>query len=62
MSLNVNWYDVEKYLLKWLRVLNYVRGLRFKSYVCHLCVVWFIIIIILIIYLCLVSDSIIIAF
>jgi len=36
---NADGYDVEKYYLKWLRVLKCVRGLGFKSYVCHLCVI-----------------------
>jgi len=31
MTLNSNLYDVEKYQLKWLRVLYCVRGLGFKS-------------------------------
>jgi len=36
MSLNGNVYDVEKYLFKWFRVLDCVRGLGFKSYVCQI--------------------------
>jgi len=43
MALNIVWWDVEKYKLKWLRVLECVRGLGFNSYVCHVCVVCFII-------------------
>ena len=39
MALNVNLYDVKKYQLKWLRVLDCVRGLGFESYVCQLCVI-----------------------
>jgi len=39
MALNINEGDVENYKLKWLRVLHCVRGLGFKSYVCHLCVI-----------------------
>jgi len=38
MVFNSDLYDVKKYYLKWLRVLNCVRGLGFKSYVCQLCV------------------------
>ena len=30
MALNVNFHDVEKYFLKWLRVLDCVRGLGFE--------------------------------
>jgi len=41
---NADCYDVEKYKLKWFRVLKCVRGLGFKSYVCHLCVILIIII------------------
>jgi len=44
MAFNSDLYDVEKYLLKWLRVPNYVRGLGFKSYICQLCGFWFVII------------------
>jgi len=36
---NADCYDMEKYLLKWLRVLKCVRGLGFKSYVCCLCII-----------------------
>jgi len=43
MAINAKLHDMEKYYLMWLRVLCCVRGLRFESYVCHLCVVWFII-------------------
>jgi len=32
-------YNVEKYKLKWLRVFGCLRGLRFESYVCHLCAI-----------------------
>jgi len=39
MTLNANCYDVEKYYLKWLRVLNCERGLGFESYVYQLYVV-----------------------
>ena len=38
MAFISNLYDVEKYQLKWLRVLDYVRELGFKSYVCLMCV------------------------
>ena len=31
MEFNSDKYDVEKYQLKWLKVLNCVRGLGFKS-------------------------------
>ena len=37
MTFNTDTYGVEKYQLKWLRVLDCVRGLGFKSYVCQLC-------------------------
>jgi len=30
-AFNAECYDVEKHYLKWLRVLNCVRGLGFKS-------------------------------
>jgi len=40
MALNSNLYNVEKYLLKWLRVLDCVRGFGFKFYVCQLCVIY----------------------
>jgi len=43
MALNTNLYDVEKYYLKWLRVLGCVRGLGFKSYVCHFMLLFIII-------------------
>ena len=36
---NVVCYEVEKYKLKWLRVLNCVKGLGFESYVCQLHVI-----------------------
>ena len=39
MALSVNCCDVEKYWLKWLRVLNCVREVGFESYVC-LCVLF----------------------
>jgi len=39
MAFNSGLCDVEKYYLKWLRVLNCVRGLDFKSYVCQICVI-----------------------
>jgi len=39
IALNVNWYGVEKYKLKWLRVLDCVRGLGFEFYVFQLCVI-----------------------
>ena len=39
MALIVGWCDVEKCQLKWLRVLDCVRGLGFESYVWQLCVV-----------------------
>jgi len=39
MAFNGDCYDMEKYYLKWLRVLDCVRGLRFEYYVCHLCVI-----------------------
>jgi len=38
-AFNVEYYDVEKYWFKWLRVLGCVRGLGFKSYVCQLYVI-----------------------
>ena len=38
-AFNVECYDVEEYYLKWLRVLDCVGGLGFKSYVCQLCVI-----------------------
>jgi len=60
MTLNVNWYDVEKYWLKWLRVLDLCE----RTWVQVLClpILCYLIAIILIIYLCLVSDNIIIVF
>jgi len=39
MAFNSDIYDVEKYWLKWLRVLYCVKGLGFESYVCQLCVI-----------------------
>jgi len=39
MAINVNLYDMEKYKFKWLRVLDCVKGLGFKSYVSHLYVI-----------------------
>jgi len=39
MTFNSNMYDVEKYLLKWLRILNGVKGLAFESEVCQLCII-----------------------
>jgi len=39
MTLNANYYDLEGYYIKWLRVLDCVRGLRFESYVCQLYVI-----------------------
>jgi len=44
MAFNIDWCDVAKYYVKWLRVLNCVKGLGFKSYICPLWVNWFIII------------------
>jgi len=41
MALNSNLHDMEKYELKWLRVLDCVGGLEFKSYVCQLCVFFY---------------------
>jgi len=38
-AFNAECYDVEKYYLKWLRVLDCVKGLGFKSYVCQLYVI-----------------------
>jgi len=58
MALSVVWCDVEKYYLKWLRILNCVSGLGFESYVCMLYVIWFIII--FLIYLWIGGDIIII--
>ena len=39
MTFNSDKYDMKKYWLKWLRVLDFMIGLGFKSYVCHLCAV-----------------------
>ena len=39
MAFNTDMYVMEKYQLKWLRVLYHIRGLKYKSYVCHLCVI-----------------------
>jgi len=39
MALNVDWYDIKKYYLKWFRVLDCLKGLGFKSYICHLRVI-----------------------
>ena len=39
MAFNVDCYDVKKYQLKWLSVLDCVRGLGFESYVCQLYVI-----------------------
>ena len=36
---NAECYDVEKYQLKWLKVLGCVNGLGFESYVCQLYVI-----------------------
>jgi len=33
MALNIDYCDVEKYYLKWLKVLGYVKR-TWKSYVC----------------------------
>ena len=41
---NADCNDVEEYQLKWLKLLYCVKGLGFKSYVCHLCGISFIII------------------
>ena len=41
-AFNVDCYDVEKYQLKWLRVLDCVKELGFKSYVCQLDVIYLI--------------------
>jgi len=43
MAWNSDLNDVEEYYLNWLKVLYCVRRLGFESYVCHLCIVWFII-------------------
>jgi len=58
MALNIVWYDVKSASLSGWEYLIMLRGLGFKSYVCLLCVIWFIII--LLIYLWIVSDIIII--
>jgi len=42
MSLNVNWYDVEKYYLKWLRVLWFVWENLGSSPMYALCVLFLI--------------------
>jgi len=39
MTLNSDWYDVEMYWLKWLKVFYCVRGLGLKSYVSQFCVI-----------------------
>jgi len=36
---NAENHDVEKYYLRWLRVLDSVKRLGFESYVCQLCVI-----------------------
>jgi len=41
MTFNSGWCDVEKYYLKWLRVLDCVKRLGIESYVCQLCVISF---------------------
>jgi len=39
VEFNADCHDMEKYKLKWLRVLDCVRGLGFESYVCQLYVI-----------------------
>jgi len=39
MAFNSDLYEVEWYQLKWLRVLDCLRGLAFESYVCPLCAI-----------------------
>ena len=39
MRFNIDFDDVEQYQVKWLKVFDCVRGLKFKSCICHLYVI-----------------------